>query len=105
MGVWLSGLGFICFTDTLSGYRIILTISDACVGRRRHQAVFHDRKFVELEGIMLLYGFFICGGGGHFFDKAIVSKKSLCASDLFFSLYWKVPGGEKHTYLSGTVGG
>ena len=105
MGVWVSGLDLICFTDILSGYHIILTFSDACAGRRRHQAVFRDRKYLELEGIMLLYVFFICDGGDHFFGKAVVSKKSLCASDLFFQVYCKVPGGKKHSYLSGTVRG
>ena len=103
MGVWVSGLDLICYTDILSGYRVILTISDACAGRRRHQAVFHDRMYLEPEDFMLLYGLFICNGGGHFFDKAVVSKKSFCASDLFFSIHWEVPEGKKYTNLLGTV--
>ena len=103
MGVWVSRLDLICYTDILSGYRVILTISDACAGRRRHQAVFHDRKYLESEGFMLVYGLFICNGGSHFFDKAVVSKKSFSASDLFFSIHEEVPESKKYSYLSGTV--
>ena len=55
MGVWNDGPILVRSADLLSGYHIISFISYACAWRRRHQIVFHDWEYLELESVMLLY--------------------------------------------------
>lgn len=92
MGVWTLGPLLICGADTLSGYRIISFILDACAGRRRYQTVFRNWVYLESEIFVLLYVFFFSDRSCFFLGKAALSKKSNCTSDVFLPLCKEFPG-------------
>ena len=96
LGTGNQGPVLICDADNLSGYRIVSIISYACAWRRRYQVVFHVRKYLGFQNFMLLYVFFISDRSSYFFDEAVVSKKSVCASALLLPVFKSVYGDRKN---------
>lgn len=104
MGVWDQGPILICDSDSLSGYRTISFISDACARRRRHQTVFHDWEYLELENSMLLYGVVLFDWSCSISYKTTISKESGRTSWVLLSVWGPVSQRGTDSRLPPAVG-